>query len=101
MSAALVLGGILAVLCVLWVARPYLREPAVVASDDRLEGHDGRGRERELRAERRDRALEALAELEFDHRTGKVADGDYRELVAPLRAEAAAALKALDETPPA
>ncbi len=26
----------------------------------------------------------ALKELEFDHRTGKVSDEDYRALVAPL-----------------
>ena len=29
-------------------------------------------------AEERDRALAALKELEFDHRTGKVSDDDYR-----------------------
>jgi hypothetical protein len=45
--------------------------------------------------ERRDRALAALKELEFDHRTGKVSDGDYRALVGPLRMEAAEALRAL------
>ena len=32
-------------------------------------------------AEERDRALAALKELEFDHRTGKVSDEDYREQV--------------------
>ena len=31
--------------------------------------------------EERDRALAALKELEFDHRTGKISDADYRELV--------------------
>jgi hypothetical protein len=52
--------------------------------------------------ERRDRALAALRELEFDHRTGKVTDDDYRELLGPLRQEAAEALQAVDaagETP--
>ena len=48
--------------------------------------------------EERDRALAALKELEFDHRTGKVDDADYRELVGPLRQAAAAALKALDSS---
>ena len=47
-------------------------------------------------AEERDRALAALKELEFDHRTGKIADADYRELVAPLRRQAAEALRALE-----
>ena len=47
-------------------------------------------------AEERDRALAALKELEFDHRTGKVSDEDYRAMVGPLRREAAEALRALD-----
>ena len=38
----------------------------------------------------------ALKELEFDHRTGKVSDEDYRALVGPLRREAAEALRALE-----
>ena len=46
-------------------------------------------------------ALAALKELEFDHRTGKIGDDDYRETLAPLRQEAAAALRALDRYGPA
>jgi hypothetical protein len=46
--------------------------------------------------EERDRALAALKELEFDHRTGKISDDDYRELVGPLRRQAAEALRALE-----
>lgn len=46
--------------------------------------------------ERRDRALAALRELEFDHRTGKVSDVDYRALVGPLRRRAAESLRALE-----
>ena len=46
--------------------------------------------------EHRDRALAALKELEFDHRTGKVSDDDYRRLVGPLRARAAETLRALE-----
>ena len=90
MSAALLLGALLAAACVVLVALPYLREP--VAEQDALE-EPGR-RELEL-AEARDRALGALKELEFDHRTGKVSDEDYRLLVGPLRREAADALRAL------
>jgi hypothetical protein len=40
--------------------------------------------------------LATLKELEFDHRTGKVSDDDYRRLVGPLRQHAAQALRALD-----
>ena len=80
---ALALGAALAAVCVVFVARPLLR-PA-------------RGREDELGAptaaeqarlrlfEERDRSLAALKELELDHRTGKISDEDYRELVGPLR----------------
>jgi cytochrome c-type biogenesis protein CcmF len=48
--------------------------------------------------ELRDRALAALKELEFDHRTGKIADADYRALLGPLRRDAAEALRMLEET---
>lgn len=94
MSIALVLGALLAAACVILVARPYLREPVTVS-----DAIDEPGELEQLRlelAEVRDRALGALQELEFDHRTGKVSDGDYRELVGPLRREAAAALRALE-----
>jgi hypothetical protein len=46
--------------------------------------------------EERDRALAALRELEFDHRSGKVVDDDYRALVQTLRLRAVAALKTVD-----
>ena len=95
MTVALVVAALLAVLCVLYVARPFLREPA--AADDVLDaGVDPRRLEL---IEERDRALAALKELEFDHRTGKVSDDDYRALVGSLRRTAAEALRALD--PPA
>jgi hypothetical protein len=45
--------------------------------------------------EERDRAVAALRELEFDHRTGKITDFDYREQVGPLRRRVGDALKAL------
>ncbi len=40
--------------------------------------------------------LAALKELEFDHRTGKISDEDYRELIGPLRLRVAEALRALE-----
>ncbi len=36
-TLALLLGALLAAACVVYVARPFLREPAVAAADDRLE----------------------------------------------------------------
>jgi hypothetical protein len=90
------LGVVFAVACVVLVALPFLRQPGLSAKDDRLEEPDARERRRLELAEERDRALAALKELEFDHRTGKVSDEDYRELVGPLRRRAAEALRALD-----
>jgi hypothetical protein len=93
-TVALVIGAALAVACVVVVALPFLREPS--ARDDRLEAPDELERRRLAVAEERDRALAALKELEFDHRTGKISDEDYRAQVAPLRRRAAEALRALE-----
>ena len=91
-ALALVLAALLAVAAVVFVARPFLREP------DGREGEpsDATDAERLRLAEERDRVLAALKELEFDHRTGKISDADYRDLVGPLRRRAAEALRALE-----
>ena len=58
----------------LYVARPFfrVREPPGTRSD-------AAATRRLALVEERDRALAALQELEFDHRTGKISDGDYRD----------------------
>ncbi len=89
LTAALVLGALLAVVAVVFVARPLLRE----GPDETLEAPEPRHL---VLAEERDRALAALKELEFDHRTGKVSDEDYRSMVGELRRAAADALRAVD-----
>src|SRR5206468_2807020 len=94
MTLALTLAAVLAVLAVVFVARPFLREPA--PGSDRLDEPGELERRRLKLVEERDRALAALKELEFDHRTGKVTDDDYRAQVGPLRRGAAEALRALD-----
>jgi hypothetical protein len=94
MTWALALGAVLAVVVVLAVARPFLRDPAP-SSDALDERGELEARRLEL-VEERDRALVALKELEFDHRTGKLTDEDYRRLVGPLRRRAAEALRALE-----
>jgi hypothetical protein len=84
-SVELALGALLAAAVVVFVAIPFLRageetpihEPAEAAL---------------VAAEERDRALAELKELEFDHRTGKITDEDYRRLVQPLRRRAATTL---------
>lgn len=96
-TLALVLGALLAVACVVFVARPFLREPD--PDVDRLDELSPAERRALDLAEERDRALAALKELEFDHRTGKVSDEDYRAQVGPLRARALAALRASEPEP--
>jgi hypothetical protein len=87
-------GAALAMLAVVFLARPFLREPS--PAEDRIDGLDPAAQRRLELAEQRDRALAALKELEFDHRTGKVSDEDYRALVGSLRRSAARALRALE-----
>src|SRR5579875_2818982 len=99
MAFALAVAAVLAVVAVVFVARPFLRDPA--PASDRLDELDPAARRRLELAEARDRALAALKELEFDHRTGKVSDEDYRAQVGPLRRRAAGALRALDGREPA
>ncbi len=99
MTVALLLAALLAILVVLVVALPFLREPDVPVERDELAGTSQAERSRLALLEDRDRALAALAELEFDHRTGKVSDVDYGAQVGSLRARAASALRALEPAP--
>lgn len=94
MTLWLVLAAVLAVLAVVFVAYPFLREPEPRV--DRLAELDELERRRLALLEERDRAVEGLRELEFDHRTGKLSDEDYRALVGPLRRRAALARRALE-----
>ena len=64
LTAALVIGALLAVAAVWFVARPFLgRETDALPAEPPPE--------RLALEEERDRALAALKELEFDHRTGR------------------------------
>ena len=85
---------LLVVVAVLFVVLPLLRTSGGEAewrttSAEQL-------RRIELR-ERRDNAYVALRELELDHDTGKLDDEDYARANAELRAEALAALEALEQ----
>jgi hypothetical protein len=91
-TLAVLLAALLAVAAVLWVSRPLLARD----TRGREGGADAAGLERLRLLEERDRALAALKELEFDHRTGKISDSDYREVVQQLRRDAARTLAALD-----
>jgi len=95
LTLALVLAATLAVACVVAVALPFLREPE--PKSDELDEIDDAEAERLELLEARDRALAALRELEFDHRTGTVSDEDYRAQVGSLRRDVAAAIQALGQ----
>jgi hypothetical protein len=94
MTVGLLLGALLALSVVVYVAAPFLREPE--ASVDRLVEPDGLDLRRLALIEERDRSQDALRELEFDHRTGKLSDDDYRTLVGPLRRRVAESKRALE-----
>jgi hypothetical protein len=85
-----IIAALAAVAAALYVARPLLR-----GADTRAKARPISDTRREL-VEERDRALAALKELEFDHRTGKVSDSDYRELVGALRRQAVETLRSLE-----
>jgi len=87
----LIVGAVIAVAAVVLVSLPFLR-----ASGDEAEASTELQDRRLMLIDERDRTLAALKELEFDHRTGKIDDTDYRELVGPLRRTAAEVLQALD-----
>jgi hypothetical protein len=92
MLLSILLAGAVTVGALLYVALPLISrvELAPVSRADDLAA-----RRLEL-VEERDRALAALKELEFDHRTGKVSDVDYRELIGPLRRRAIETLRSLE-----
>jgi len=92
---ALVLGALIAVAAVVLVSLPFL-----LGGSDELDAPDDAAERRLELIDERDRALAALKEIEFDHRSGKIDDEDYRRLVGPLRRAAAAALQALDADTP-
>jgi hypothetical protein len=93
LTLALLLAAALAVVCVVAVALPFIREPEP-ESDALAELDEAEGRRLEL-LEQRDRALSALKELEFEHRTGTISDEDYKAQIGTLRRHVAAALQAL------
>jgi cytochrome c-type biogenesis protein CcmI len=84
-SIELVLGALLAAAVVVFVAVPFLRAGETPAPNEPAQ-------DALAAAEERDRVLAELKELEFDHRTGKITDEDYRALVQPLRRRAASTL---------
>lgn len=88
----LAIGTLLAIAGMAWVLAPLFRAGANTITPHVPARHDVTAR--------RERAVEALREIEFDRATGKLADGDYemlkarytRQAVAAMRSESGAAL---------
>jgi hypothetical protein len=91
---ALIFGFVLAILAGLLVLEPLLRSgrggpapsPLFSDSDD----------EDDPALARRDQALAALKEIDFDRATGKLSDEDYAEMKTRFTAEALEALRVVD-----
>jgi len=94
----IVAGLLIAVIAVLLVLEPVLRaaagKPVELAVPLFADSDD----EDDPLARRRDRALAALREIEFDKATGKLSDDDYTRLQVKYQAEALEALRAVDAT---
>ena len=92
---ALVLGFVLALVAVLLVLDPVLRPDRVETAAPVSLFSDSDDEEDPTLA-RRDRALAALKEIDFDRATGKLSDEDYETMKSRFTAEALDALKAVD-----
>jgi hypothetical protein len=82
---ALIIGTLLAILAMGWVLAPLFRAPAPAIAP--------RSTARADLGARRDRAVEALREIEFDRATGKLSDADYDMLKARYTRQAVAAMR--------
>jgi hypothetical protein len=92
-AAAVAAAAALVMVAVLVVAWPFV-SPEREQPEERLSEED---RRRLALAEARDAAYGSLRDLEHDLRTGKVSEADYEAERDRLRAEAARALRELDQ----
>ncbi len=84
---AILVGLVVAIAAVLLVLDPILRpQQAAVPAPDAEPEEDPRDVKKEL-------ALAALKEIEFDRATGKLSDGDYQAMLARYTKEAVEALR--------
>ena len=88
LASALVVAAAVAL-----VLRPFLGAHGTPAPPEHLPDDAALAR-----VEERDRTLAELRELEFDHRTGKISDADYRAAIGPLRRRAAATVRSLERS---
>ena len=86
---AILIGLVVATLAVLVVLDPILR-PARAPAPSPLEPED------DPKEQKKELALAALKEIEFDRATGKLSDGDYQTMLARYTKEAVEALREVD-----
>ncbi|HEX2717975.1 MAG TPA: zinc ribbon domain-containing protein [Gemmatimonadaceae bacterium] len=83
---ALALGTVLAIAAMAFVLWPLFRDVEAAPTD----GYPAQS----ALASKRERAVDALREIEFDRATGKLSDADYASLKTRYTAEAVAAMRA-------
>ena len=93
---ALIVGTLLALGAMAFVLVPLFRPPTDQPIDDATTEREATRSDAapDGTAGRREQAVEALREIEFDRATGKLADADYAALKARYTAEAVAAMRA-------
>jgi hypothetical protein len=89
-SFAIYLAGLALIAAVAWVAASPLFSAALPPLPDEASPDDERMRHR------KNEALAAIREADFDRELGKLSEADHRELRARLEAEALAAIAALE-----
>lgn len=93
-TLSIALAGSLGLACALFVAWPLLRGAV------RRSSSDERATEVAELKDEKDKLLQALKEIEFDHRTGKLSDEDFQSLRADYRRRAIEALERLEKAAP-
>jgi len=93
----IIAGLLIAIVAVLLVLEPLLRAAAGRSVELAVPLFADSDDEDDPLLRRRDRALAALREIEFDRATGKLSDEDFAKLQVKYQAEALAALRAVDE----
>ena len=83
---AILIGLVVAIAAVLLVLEPILRPERAAAAPDAEPPEDPKEMKKEL-------ALAALKEIEFDKATGKLSDGDYQSMLTRYTKEAVEALR--------
>ena len=91
MEFGIVIYGAVGVAVLAFVFRPLFVERGEV---ERVSGRESK---RQALLEKREQVLEALREIDFDHRMGKIEGDDYTETRGRYEAEAVDLIKQLDQ----